>query len=315
MLTEQQQTLLDLMIGKKDCWGKYLHVWRPDIRAELDKIEWASHTSEKACHFIFGSTPPLCPNCSKPTPFIKFDTKNRLPTYREYCDKKCCDIHQRATRNANLIKRLSNHGDFSLITHPQKSCADRVRVVNNRCGHEFDVIFRNLFKNSNYCPTCGGKERALKATKSIVEACDERDAILSEKHGIDKATYIRLVRRETTKTYKDFKECINPLGLKIARAGESDAFHVDHIVPIVAAYELDVPIHPKVLGSLINLQMMNGSENISKGKTLDASGHELLQDLQRISRVVEGLQPNEVRRLKILNRTYGSLDGVKIEFA
>lgn len=313
-LDEQRLTLLNFMVDKKDCWGKYLHVWRPDIYAELSKIQWTSFTSEKACNFIFGTVPPKCPNCFKPTPFIKFDTKTKTPVYREYCNKTCCNTHQRALRNEHLIDRLSKHGDFLLITKPETACTDRVRVRNNRCGHEFDVIFRNLFKNPNYCPTCGAKDRAMKATMAIVDRCDDRDAILCEKHGIDKKTYIRLVRRETAKTYKMFKEYINPLNLTIARAGQTNAFHVDHIVSIVASYELDAPIHPKVLGSVINLQMMEGLENITKGKSVEEVPVGLLEDLQRISKAVSSLPSAEINRLIILNRDGGSLDGVKIEF-
>jgi hypothetical protein len=85
-------------------------------------------------------------------------------------------------------------------------------------------------------------------------------------------------------------------------------------VSIVASYELDVPIHPKVLGILINLQLMEGLENITKGKSIEYVPPGLLDDLQRISKSISALSPACLNRLLILNRNYGSLDGVKIEF-
>lgn len=311
--------LIDYMVNKKDCWGKYLRVWDLNLFEKINVIETPSNTiSEKACFFIFGDMSPNCLNCGAKTPFIKFDTAKRLPKYRACCDKHCQEEYLYHERKKLIEAQLATKVNHVYISgdYMNRHFTNKIRVRHLRCGSEFEVSVGNFIqsKNLDYCPACGGKERASKATKSVVDRCDDRDVMLYEKHGIDKKTYIRLVRRETAKTYKMFKEYINPLNLKIARAGQADAFHVDHIVSIVASYELDVPIHPKVLGSVINLQMMEGLENITKGKSVDEVPVGLLEDLQRISKAVSSLPSAEINRLIILNRDGGSLDGVKIEF-
>ena len=311
--------LIDYMVNKKDCWGKYLRVWDLDLFERVNAIKTPSNTiSEKACFFIFGDMSPNCLNCGAKTPFIKFDTAKRLPKYRACCDKHCQEEYLYHERKKLIEAQLATKVNHVYISgdYMNRHFTNKIRIRHLRCGSEFEVSVGNFIqsKNLDYCPVCGGKERASKATKSVVDRCDDRDAMLYEKHGIDKKTYIRLVRRETAKTYKMFKEYINPLNLKIARAGQADAFHVDHIVSIVASYELDVPIHPKVLGSVINLQMMEGLENITKGKSVEEVPAGLLEDLQRISKAVSSLPSVEINRLIILNRDGGSLDGVKIEF-
>lgn len=311
--------LIDYMVNKKDCWGKYLRVWDLNLFEKINVIETPSNTiSEKACFFIFGDMSPNCLNCGAKTPFIKFDTTKRLPKYRACCDKHCQEEYLYHERKKLIEAQLATKVNHVYISgdYMNRHFTNKIRVRHLRCGSEFEVSVGNFIqsKNLDYCPACGGKERASKATKSVVDRCDDRDAMLYEKHGIDKKTYIRLVRRETAKTYKMFKEYINPLNLTIARAGQTDAFHVDHIVSIAASYELDSPIHPKVLGSLINLQMMEGLENITKGKSIEDVPPGLLDDLQRISKSISALSPACLNRLLILNRNYGSLDGVKIEF-
>lgn len=311
--------LIDYMVNKKDCWGKYLRAWDLNLFEKINVIETPSNTiSEKACFFIFGDMSPNCLNCGAKTPFIKFDTAKRLPKYRACCDKHCQEEYLYHERKKLIEAQLATKVNHVYISgdYMNRHFTNKIRIRHLRCGSEFEVSVGNFIqsKNLDYCPVCGGKERASKATKSVVDRCDDRDAMLYEKHGIDKKTYIRLVRRETAKTYKMFKEYINPLNLKIARAGQADAFHVDHIVSIVASYELDVPIHPKVLGSVINLQMMEGLENITKGKSVEEVPTGLLEDLRRISKSISTLRATELNRLLILNRDYGSLDGVKIEF-
>lgn len=318
-MDEDKLKLINYMVDKRDCWGKYLKVWDLDLFERVNAIKTPSNTiSEKACFFIFGDMSPNCLNCGARTPFVKFDTTTHTPKYRTCCDKRCHEEYLYHERKKLIEAQLATKVNHVYISgdYMNRHFTNKIRVRHLRCGSEFEVSVGNFIqsKNLDYCPACGGKERASKATKSVVDRCDDRDAMLYEKHGIDKKTYIRLVRRETAKTYKMFKEYINPLNLTIARAGQTDAFHVDHIVSIAASYELDSPIHPKVLGSLINLQMMEGLENITKGKSIEDVPPGLLDDLQRISKSISALSPACLNRLLILNRNYGSLDGVKIEF-
>ena len=315
-LTEMQYTLLNFMIEKKD-WGRYLKLWRPDILSIID-AETGSSISERACKFIFGDFSTPCKHCSKQTPFVRFDTIKQRPIYREFCDKHCMFEYNRIINKKRVemqILNMKNHryisGDYTNRHHKNK-----IKVKHLKCGTEFDVTVGNFLHagNENYCPTCGAKERALKATKSIVDRCDARDAELYQQHGIDKHTYTRLVRRETTKTYKLFGDRINPDNLKIARAGEDDAYNIDHVVSVMASYALDKPIHPKVLGSVINLQMMDATDNIRKGADLTEDSSKLMMDLQRISNIVENLNKKQIHNLVIESVSHGNINGNRIEF-
>lgn len=88
--------------------------------------------------------------------------------------------------------------------------------------------------------------------------------------------YSRLVNLATAKTYKEYKEIINPDDLPIARVDKfANAHHIDHIVPKTMCYALGIVVEK--CASIDNLRVIRGVDNLSKAQSLDNASKELLK--------------------------------------
>lgn len=88
--------------------------------------------------------------------------------------------------------------------------------------------------------------------------------------------YSRLVNIATAKTYKEYKEIINPDDLPIARVDKfANAHHIDHIVPKSMCYALGISVEN--CASFDNLQIIRGIDNLSKAQTLVNESRALLK--------------------------------------
>ena len=109
--------------------------------------------------------------------------------------------------------------------------------------------------NTPPCSKCDASRRTKNATLAFIA-----------KYGIDESrvdeweTYRKVVRRLSEKTYKMYKEEINPANLE--RGVYSN--HLDHKTPIIHGFLNGIP--PEQLAQKENLQMLPSTENLKKGR-------------------------------------------------
>ena len=77
------------------------------------------------------------------------------------------------------------------------------------------------------------------------------------------------VRFMTEKTYKEFKEEINPFNHRRGQCGSPGAYQLDHIMSIFEGFTNG--IDPEFLSSRINLQMLPWKDNLKKSKQSHAN--------------------------------------------
>lgn len=81
------------------------------------------------------------------------------------------------------------------------------------------------------------------------------------KNYYNKVTYL------TEQVYKQFKDQINPTNYPRSLAGTEDGYHLDHIYPVAAGYENDIP--PELLAIPENLQMIPWKDNVIKSNKIE----------------------------------------------
>lgn len=88
--------------------------------------------------------------------------------------------------------------------------------------------------------------------------------------------YSRLVNAATAKTYKEYKEIINPDDLPIARVDKfANAHHIDHVVSKSICYGLGISVEK--CASVDNLRIIRGIDNLAKASTIVKESRELLK--------------------------------------
>lgn len=208
---------------------------------------------------------PNCKTCSKQLTASNFIDFSR--GYRTYCSNSCSSRKDTAEFKTKLENFSSN---LKLFTEQIKHCTDIVEVKNERCGHTFNVIYRNIFTNDNYCPTCGGKQRAKIASRAILDRSTAELERLLPLVGTNYSTYLKVVRILTAKTYVQNIEKLNPNRLPLSRY----AYNLDHIVPILECYRNRIDVH--VAASIENLSVITAKANLSKKAKMIPEGEKLL---------------------------------------
>jgi hypothetical protein len=197
----------------------------------------------------------ILPNCK--TCNVQLTSKNFInfkQGYRSFCSNSCASKRSNNEYQIKLSEFSSNLILHSSVDH----CTDIVQVTNSKCGHRFNVIYRNLFSNDNYCPVCGGKQRAKYATKIIMERSKEEIERLLPLVGTNYSTYLKVVRILTSKTYNNNLERVNPNGFTLSRY----SYNLDHIVPIKECYRHSIDVY--TAASIENLKVITAKENLSK---------------------------------------------------
>jgi hypothetical protein len=87
--------------------------------------------------------------------------------------------------------------------------------------------------------------------------------------------YLINVNRYTEKSYKKYKNIINPNNLQRSRG----KYHLDHKFSKTEGFKNN--ISPEIIGSYINLQMLTESDNCSKCYKCSISKEELLSEYNR----------------------------------
>jgi hypothetical protein len=138
------------------------------------------------------------------------------------------------------------------------------------------------------CETCGKKLKKIFSRKTI-RFCSTKCMFESEEHRkmlssinrdymqteeyrktISKPDtpeyrkYSNRVQTLTRKTYKLYKEQINPNDLPRGKAGENGCYHLDHKISV--RYGFDNQIDPAIIADKNNLQMLPWKDNVIKGK-------------------------------------------------
>jgi hypothetical protein len=82
--------------------------------------------------------------------------------------------------------------------------------------------------------------------------------------------YRREIRTITERLYYNNKDVINPNNYPRGHAGQSGAYHIDHIISITEGFNKNIPIDD--IASIDNLQMLPWRDNIIKSnKNADLS--------------------------------------------
>lgn len=131
----------------------------------------------------------------------------------------------------------------------------KINVVNTTCGHQFQILPRNIIARNVTCPICN----KMKKIKHL-NANSKARSVEYHKTADLWNSYRHHVYMETRKSYRKHKDEINPNNLPSGRAGTEGAYHLDHIVPIRYCFEHYVPV--KVCSHPTNLQMLNWRDNV-----------------------------------------------------
>lgn len=122
--------------------------------------------------------------------------------------------------------------------------------------------YGNILKQLNIfdappCTFCGGDTRITAAMTGYIKAHGRN-------YDVEKfSEYRTKVRRLSERTYKIFKNQINPLGHK--RGSGKNDYHLDHKFSIIACFKN--AISESAAASLHNLELLPASENLKKGRT------------------------------------------------
>ena len=88
--------------------------------------------------------------------------------------------------------------------------------------------------------------------------------------------YIKLIRRFTGRSYKNYKDKINPNNLQLAH---QNGYHLDHIYSKIQGFHDNVP--PEIIGHWTNLRIIPGLYNITKNSKCDKTLDQLYEDYNR----------------------------------
>lgn len=106
------------------------------------------------------------------------------------------------------------------------------------------------------------KTRWKHPTKNMIAGVEKRT--LSQEDLVSYKKYRNRLKTLTEKTYRVYKQYINPHDHQRGVAGKEGVYHLDHIIPARFGYDNNIP--PDVLAEKENLQMLPWRDNIVKGR-------------------------------------------------
>ena len=213
-----------------------------------------------------GMKQKFCLQCGAATKFMDL-----ARGYRDFCSNKCRSGNQSRLSISDNLEKIKKHGDgkFSVHGYEPGKFHYMYDITNTKCGHRFKVTVLNLFKNENYCPECGNKDKYKQLSNRNLARQRPKEVIDSYN------LYKNYVLTQTRRLYSEHKHVINPKNLLITRVDlHEDAHNLDHVVPIVYCWENR--IDPDLCASLENIRVMKARKNISKNKKLTKEAETLL---------------------------------------
>lgn len=176
----------------------------------------------------------LCGNIFNAIPCSKFQhyTKSGIPGCA-----KCVKVETYKHIKQHNIEKIQEH---FYIRESTPVCdiinSTKILVKNKVCGHEFKVKFGNLLNRNVNCPICNteNKRQRFNHFNEIREA-----KVAEYKYDFD--LYSHQAYTLTRKTYKKFKQELNPNNLPRKRSGQ-DGYHLDHILSVKKCFEYNIPV-------------------------------------------------------------------------
>lgn len=208
-----------------------------------------------------------CGNCGNNdwsiTPISKDGvTRNGCPE----CAKLNLNARYADNREQNLL--LISNNNFTILTSDYKGTRTynndplaKIKVKNNICGHEFDVLPSAVINGTTDCAICGPQKRIANAT-----AWSKANSAKWKETAPEWLVYKSTVNSLTTTTYRNNKHLINPNNLLRGKAGDEGAYQLDHIVPIRFCFENNIPA--ELCADVTNLQMLTWEQNLSNKDTI-----------------------------------------------
>jgi hypothetical protein len=169
----------------------------------------------------------------------------------------CAEQRKYGTSRQKILKMFEDVG-LKILTEGYtgtQTTTETILVQNMNCGHEFEVAPGNILHRGVECSVCGIQNRTnqLQRHNNLANG-DPRATWDAWK------TYKAEVMKVSRKSYKLYKDIINPNNLAIGNSGVEGAHHKDHIVSILNCYNAKVPV--ELAGHYTNLQMLPWSENL-----------------------------------------------------
>jgi hypothetical protein len=228
---------------------------RPILRYESIDIEIFLKNKNKGYKVIYSCD--TCGDISNTTSHSLFRN-----TWNGINSQMCRKCRGRKSEEYNfikwdIIKKSFNGNRYKLITKENEYTSANNRSqfkLKSTCknGHDYSCTWNNWMKNKR-CRICYEKNKFDNAVKY--------------KDGWD--LYYFIVWKYTEKNYKQFKNIINPNNLKRSIGH----YHLDHRFSVAEGFKLG--ILPEIIGSVKNLEMLNHSNNISKGTKCSIAIEEL----------------------------------------
>ncbi len=157
--------------------------------------------------------------------------------------------------NFDNVKKKLNMFNYDLITIEGDNKNSIMEIICPK-NHTYSIKYKNFFNSKN----------------SRCKECYYDSLKFDIKHTNDFILYKKLVYHYTNKSYRNYKEIINPLNLKRSRD-----FHLDHKYSISEGFKNG--ILPPLIGNYHNLEIINSKENLSKNKKCSIDLETLLEKI------------------------------------
>jgi hypothetical protein len=166
--------------------------------------------------------------------------------------------------NEVFLKKIVNKNGFKLLSLVELDGKNSKLVVECKNGHISNKRYVNFVaKHKKFiCSKCFYNSIALNLSKE--------DMLIIK-------NYYRIVRSMTKKTYKQYKNIINPNNLKIS----FNTYHIDHKFSVAEGFRNNLP--PEILSAKENLQILTQHNNLSKQDKCSITLDELIEKTKYIN--------------------------------
>lgn len=188
---------------------------------------------------------------------INVTPKSKVMNFRRFGSVGCPSCNKQKTYGEDresMEKKILDMG-YQILS-PVNGYKKEITVINTNCGcgRSWKTIPQSILSGKSFCRPCNDDKKRQRFDDINKERAVEDDGSIE--------SYRRMVRNLTEKTYEEYKHQINPNGYQRGRSGDSDSWHLDHIVPIVQCYRNGVS--PEICADASNLQMVFWEQNAKK---------------------------------------------------
>jgi hypothetical protein len=156
--------------------------------------------------------------------------------------------------NENFINQMCENEGFKLLSVEKIDGKRSEFTIQCHLGHISEKKYMNFRRKSKFkCSKCFYESIGLKLTDEEIKIYEN---------------YKKQVRALTAKTYRGYKDVINPNNLP---KGE---YHLDHKFSVSEGFKNNV--NPHIMSAKENLEMITSSENLSKNSKCSITLEELL---------------------------------------